>query len=94
MKYFLYKLIPPRPTFPQDMTELERKLMQEHVAYWKDLANRRIAIVFGPVSDPRGTYGLARVKFCPTCSDERPLQDQYCSRHYPPIALQMRDKTT
>ena len=59
MKYFLYKLIPPRPTFPQDMTELERKLMQQHVAYWKDLADRRIAIVFGPVSDPRGTYGLA-----------------------------------
>jgi len=59
MKYFLYKLIPPRPTFPQDMTEMERKLMQEHVAYWKDLAKRRIAIVFGPVSDPRGTYGLA-----------------------------------
>ena len=41
MHYFLNKLIPPRPTFPQDMTEVEGKVMQEHVAYWQDLANRK-----------------------------------------------------
>jgi len=28
MKYLLYKLIPPRPTFPADMTPAEAKLMQ------------------------------------------------------------------
>lgn len=60
--YFLYKLIPPRPTFPQDMTEAERKLIQEHVAYWKDFADRKIAVVFGPVVDPKGAYGLAIVE--------------------------------
>ena len=62
MAYFLYKLIPPRPTFPQDMTEAEGKLMQEHVAYWNDLVDNRTAVLFGPVADPNGTYGLAIVE--------------------------------
>jgi uncharacterized protein YciI len=58
-KYFLCKLIPPRPTFPQDMTDAEAKLMQQHVTYWNTLMDRGLVIVFGPVADPRGTYGLA-----------------------------------
>jgi uncharacterized protein YciI len=62
MSFFLCKLIPPRPTFAQDMTETERKLMQEHVAYWKDLAERGIAVVFGPVADPNGAWGVAVVE--------------------------------
>lgn len=62
MKYFLYKLIPPRPTFPKDMTYTERELMQEHINYWKNLVDRRIAVVFGPVADPNGVYGLAIVE--------------------------------
>jgi uncharacterized protein YciI len=60
--YFLYKLIPPRPTFPKDMTDTERELMQEHINYWKNLVDRRIAVVFGPVADPNGVYGLAIVE--------------------------------
>ena len=32
-RHYYLKLIPPRPTFPHDMTEDERRLMQEHVAY-------------------------------------------------------------
>ena len=58
MKYFLYKLLPPRPTFPQDMTEAEGELMREHINYWKTLVDKRIAIIFGPVADPRGIYIL------------------------------------
>ena len=61
-KYFLYKLIPPRPTFPADMTPAEAKLMQEHSAYWRDLMGKGLVIVFGPVSDPEGTYGIAVVQ--------------------------------
>lgn len=61
-KQFLCKLVPPRPTFAQDMTEAERKVMQEHVIYWKGLTERRIAIVFGPVLDPKGTWGVAIVE--------------------------------
>jgi hypothetical protein len=62
MKYFLYKLLPPRPTFPQDMTEAEGELIQEHINYWKTLVDKRIAVIFGPVADPRGIYGLAIIE--------------------------------
>jgi hypothetical protein len=44
-KYFVLKLIPPRPTFAQDMTEEEKKIMKEHGAYWIGLMNQGIAIV-------------------------------------------------
>ena len=36
--------------------------MQEHVAYWKDLANRGIGVVFGPVADPNGAWGVGIVE--------------------------------
>jgi uncharacterized protein len=62
MKYFLFKLIGPRPTFAQDMTAEERNLMQEHSAYWRNLLDQDIAIIFGPVMDPNGAYGLGIVK--------------------------------
>ena len=42
MTYFLYKLISPRTTFPQDITSMEMKIMQEHVVYWKDLTDKKI----------------------------------------------------
>jgi hypothetical protein len=49
--------VPPRPTFAQDMTQAETKLMQQHVMYWTELAGRGIAVVFGPVVDPKGGMG-------------------------------------
>ena len=36
--------------------------MQEHAIYWKSLVDRGIAIVFGPVLDPTGTWGVAIVE--------------------------------
>src|SRR5262245_10426418 len=62
MQYFLSKLIPPRPTFPTDMTPAEAKLMQEYVAYWTDLMNQGLVIVFGPVADPKGAYGIGIIQ--------------------------------
>ena len=44
MKYFFCKLTPPRPTFAADMTDAERQLMHQHVAYWSDLAAKRTAL--------------------------------------------------
>lgn len=61
-RYFLYKLIPPRPTFAADMTQAEAAVMERHAAYWQGLVDAGIAIVFGPVADPTGTWGLAVVK--------------------------------
>jgi uncharacterized protein YciI len=59
MKYFLLRLIGPRPTFPQDMTEAERTLMQQHGAYWSAFVEKGKVIVFGPVADPAGAWGMA-----------------------------------
>jgi uncharacterized protein len=58
MKYFLCRLIPPRPTFAQDMTEAEAMVMRDHVSYWTELAGRGTAVVFGPVADPKGPWGI------------------------------------
>ncbi len=44
MKHFLFKLIPPQITFPDDMTGQEGKVF---------------APVFGPIADPNGVYGIA-----------------------------------
>jgi uncharacterized protein len=57
-KYFALKLLPKRPAFAHGMTPEERAIMQEHVAYWNDLMAKGTAIVFGPVLDPRGVYGI------------------------------------
>jgi hypothetical protein len=40
------------------MTPEERSIMNRHVAYWSEKATRGIAIVFGPVMDPQGVYGI------------------------------------
>lgn len=41
-----------------DMTADEKAIMQKHVAYWTSLLNDGKVIVFGPVSDPKGGYGV------------------------------------
>lgn len=56
--YFFIKTQNPRPTFHLDMTPDERAIMNSHVDYWSDKAARGIAIVFGPVMDPKGVYGI------------------------------------
>ena len=48
----------PRPTFHLDMTGDERAAMQRHVAYWSEKAAQGIAVVFGPVADPKGVWGM------------------------------------
>ena len=61
MPVHLCKLLPPRPTFPADMSDAEATLMGEHAAYWSGLIDRGVAVVFGPVFDPAGVWGLAIV---------------------------------
>jgi uncharacterized protein YciI len=45
-----------------EMTESERKVMGEHVNYWTALRDKGIAIVFGPVLDAKGVWGVAVVE--------------------------------
>jgi uncharacterized protein YciI len=63
MPHFFLKLIAPRPTFALDMNEAEKKLMQEHALYWKSRQDRGEVLVFGPVMDPKGPYGMGIVEF-------------------------------
>lgn len=56
--YFFVKTQNPRPTFHLDMTGEERAIMTRHVAYWTEKAADGTAIVFGPVMDPAGVYGI------------------------------------
>jgi uncharacterized protein YciI len=56
--HFVYKLIPPRTTFALDMDETEAELMGKHAAYWRDQLDHGRVIVFGPVMDPAGVWGL------------------------------------
>ena len=58
MPYFLSKLIPPRPTFPLDMSEAERGVMLAHQDYWLPHLNAGLVVVMGPVIDPKGAYGV------------------------------------
>ncbi len=59
---FVYKLIPPRPTFGMDMSDDEAAVMAEHGAYWQGLTDEGRVVVFGPVMDSSGTWGLAVVR--------------------------------
>lgn len=57
-KYFALKLLPNRPDFVQTMTDDEKMTMQQHVVYWKEFMDKGMVVVFGPVFDPKGVYGL------------------------------------
>jgi uncharacterized protein len=61
MFYALY-LRPSRPDFMQTMTDEERGIMQQHVAYWQKYLDEGVMHVFGPVMDPKGAYGLGVVE--------------------------------
>lgn len=61
-KYFVCRLLSPRPTFPMDMTAAERVFMDAHVVYWREQLAAGRVVVFGPVMDPKGPWGLAVVR--------------------------------
>jgi uncharacterized protein YciI len=61
MNHFLYTFTP-RPDFPSTMSDIEAAVMREHVAYWQRLADKGTALVFSPVADPAGGWGLAVVE--------------------------------
>jgi hypothetical protein len=58
MPYFLTKLIPPRPSFLADMSEVERGVMLAHQDFWLPHVNAGLVVAMGPVADPKGAYGV------------------------------------
>jgi uncharacterized protein YndB with AHSA1/START domain/uncharacterized protein YciI len=61
-KFFVCRLLAPRPSFAFDMNEAERAIMQEHAGYWTTMLAAGTAVIFGPVADPKGPWGLGIVK--------------------------------
>jgi uncharacterized protein YciI len=58
MNTFVFRLKAPRPTFALDMTAEERAIMGRHAAYWQPLVDAGRMVVFGPVLDGTGSWGL------------------------------------
>jgi uncharacterized protein YciI len=44
------------------MTDEEREIMARHVAYWRPLVDAGQMVVFGPVLDSTGSWGLGVVE--------------------------------
>ena len=62
MNYYYYRLNAPRDTFAHDMTPEEQQILGVHAEYWRALVEEGKVIVVGPVSDPRGAFGVAIVR--------------------------------
>jgi uncharacterized protein YciI len=58
MTTFVFRLKAPRPTFALDMSDAEREIMAAHAAYWRPLVESGHMVVFGPVLDATGSWGL------------------------------------
>ena len=62
MSTFVFRLQTPRPTFALDMTEEEREIMGRHAAYWQPFIESGQMVIFGPVLDSTGSWGLGVVE--------------------------------
>jgi uncharacterized protein YciI len=60
--YFAFRLIPQRPTFAQDMSADEAAIMAQHAEHWQPLIDAGKVVVFGPVLDSTGSYGLGLIE--------------------------------
>jgi len=58
-QHFFFKLIPPRATFPHDITEAEKRLMDEHGRYFDEQFAAGRLLLYGPVMAAEGAFGLA-----------------------------------
>jgi uncharacterized protein YciI len=59
---YLFRLIPPRADFAQTMTPDEEQAMAGHQEYWQQLLRDGRVVVYGPVADPEGVWGLGVVR--------------------------------
>jgi len=62
MSTFVFRLKGPRPAFALDMSDDERAVMGRHAAHWKPLVDAGRMVVFGPVLDGTGSWGLGVVE--------------------------------
>jgi uncharacterized protein len=62
-QHFFVKLVPPRATFPQDITNEEKALMREHGRYTREFFEAGKVLCYGPVMAGGGAFGAAIVEF-------------------------------
>ncbi|HEX5896026.1 MAG TPA: YciI family protein [Thermoleophilaceae bacterium] len=62
MSIFVFRLLAPRSTFALDMTDEERAVMGQHAAYWQPFIDSGQMVLFGPVLDSTGSWGLGVVE--------------------------------
>lgn len=62
MPTFVFRLKAPRPTFALDMTDAEREVMGRHAAHWQPYLDSGQMVIFGPVLDGTGSWGLGVVE--------------------------------
>jgi uncharacterized protein YciI len=60
--HFFLRLVPPRPTFPHDMTDAERALMREHAVYTQQHFEQGRILIYGPVIAQLDSFGMAVVE--------------------------------
>jgi uncharacterized protein YciI len=58
MTTLVFRLIPPRPDFAMTMSDDERDLMGRHAGHWAPRIETGQVVVFGPVADETGSWGL------------------------------------
>jgi uncharacterized protein len=71
MTTFVFRLKAPRPTFALDMSDQEREIMARHAEHWRPLVESGQMVIFGPVLDSGGSWGLGVVE----ADDEQELRD-------------------
>ena len=62
MDTFIFRLKAPRPTFAPDMNDDEQEIMGRHAAHWEPLIAAGQMVVFGPVLDDEGSWGLGVIE--------------------------------
>jgi uncharacterized protein len=62
MGTFVFRLKGPRSTFALDLTDEEREIMDRHAAHWQPFIDSGQMVIFGPVLDGTGSWGLGVVE--------------------------------
>jgi uncharacterized protein YciI len=62
MSTFVLRLSADRPDFAMTMTDEEREVMGRHAAHWQPWVEDGRMVVFGPVLDGTGSWGLGVVE--------------------------------
>lgn len=57
-QHYFFRLIPPRCTFPHDITAEENRLMDEHALYFRQQFEAGKVLLYGPVLAAGGAFGL------------------------------------